>query len=776
MNITKVKAEDLKINIRFDKSTKEYNPKPIFFSQERVEKAFETGLKVNKEGYNIYVSGEDGIGRTTYTKMKLEEHAKNLPVPEDIIYYHNFEDPYKPRVLIVKSGLGKKLESSINEIIEKLKKEVYKVFESKEYEEEKLKLIKDAEEKREKILEKLKTDANKHNLGVLFTSYGIELVPIINGKIITNLNILTDKQYKEYQENLNKFDDKFLDYVQQLREIDEYLDGVLKDLKLKISKFKLDSLYYKHEKEFKEHKEILEFLKYHKENVLNNIDLFIELRFTEKNSIFYRSLEQEIKKFKINLFVDNSNLNYAPVIFETNPSFKNLFGGINFEAEMGILFTSHNNIFAGSFHKARGGFLVLYIKDLLKDILLWELLKKSIVNKEIYINGTDILGIFSLSVGLTPSPVPGIVKVILIGDEYTYNLLSEFDNDFKKIFKVKAEFNNIAKINQDVINNFPILVKNIIESEDLKDVSSDGLEELFRYMVKLSENKNKIYLNFSYLTDVLREAEIKTNSDLITKREIKEVINEQIFRENLLEEKIIELIDEGKIIVDIEGGRIGQVNGLSVYEVGEYSFGKPSRITASAYIGEKGIINIEREVELSGPFHDKGVLIISGYLGRKYGTDFPLSLSCSITFEQSYGEVEGDSASLAELIAVLSEIGQIPVKQSIAITGSVDQHGNVQPVGGIKEKVSGFFKICKIKGLNGSHGVIVPKRNYDNIILDEEVIEAIEKNLFNIYLVDNVDEAIYILTDMDPLEFHREVKVRLEDFYKNSIKGLKNRF
>jgi predicted ATP-dependent protease len=263
---------------------------------------------------------------------------------------------------------------------------------------------------------------------------------------------------------------------------------------------------------------------------------------------------------------------------------------------------------------------------------------------------------------------------------------------------------------------------------------------------------------------------------LITKREIKEVINEQIFRENLIDEKITELIDEGKIIVEIEGGRIGQVNGLSVYEVGEYSFGKPSRITASAYIGEKGIINIEREVELSGPFHDKGVLIISGYLGRKYGTDFPLSLSCSITFEQSYGEVEGDSASLAELIVVLSEIGQIPVKQSIAITGSVDQHGNVQPVGGIKEKVSGFFKICKIKGLNGSHGVIVPKRNYDNIIFDEEVIEAIEKKLFNIYLVDNVDEAIYILTDMDPLEFHREVKVRLEDFYKNAIKGLKNRF
>lgn len=773
MEIKRVQYEDLILDIKIDKSTKEVKPEPVFFGQERVENAFEIGLKVKKEGYNIFVAGPEGIGRTIYTLKKLQEESYKYPTPDDIIYYFDFENPFRPKHLKVKAGLGKKLVSLIDETLNLLKKEVYKIFESKEYEDEMADILRSVEDKREQLFEKLRDEAQKYNLGVLITPRGIELLPLINGRMLTNLKNLSEKQFEEYQNNLDKFDPIFRDYVRHLRELDHKVEELLKDLKVKVSKFKIDSIYYKIEETFKDYPEISDFINYHKENVIKNIDIFIELKYSEKNPLILRTLEQELQNFQVNLIVDNSNKKGAPVLIQTNPSFKKLFGGITYQAEMGILYANHKNIFAGDFHKANGGFLILYIKDLLKNYFLWESVKKVIVNKEVYINEDFFGGAFPLQVGLDPQPIPLDIKVILIGDNFTYDILSEYDPEFKRIFKVKAEFNPVVKVSNEIKEKFPILIKNIITSEGLKDVSKEGLEEILKFSIYKSGNKEKINLNFSTITDILRESTVLSNSELIEKKVIRDVIKNKIFRENLIEEKILELIEEGKIIIDTDNKKVGQVNGLSVYEVGNLSFGKPTRITASAYIGEKGIINIEREVELSGPIHDKGVLILSGYIGRKYGTDFPLSLNCSITFEQSYGEVEGDSASLAELIAILSEIGEIPIRQDIAITGSVDQHGNVQPVGGIKEKVEGFFKVCKIKGLTCKQGVIVPAKNRDNLLLDDEVIEAVKNGKFNIFLVNNIDEAIFILTDLDPLDFHKKVKLRLEEFYKNATKMLK---
>lgn len=773
MEIKKVSYQELTLNAEIEKSTKEVEAQPIFFGYERVENAFNIGLNVRKEGYNIYVAGPDGIGRTIYTIKKLQEEASKYPNPDDIIYYYDFEDPFHPKYLKVKAGLGKKLVTLIDETLTLLKKEVYKIFESKEYEDEEANILKSIEEKREKLFENLRNESQKYNLGVLITQRGIELLPIINGRIITNLRGLSEKQFEEYQENLEKFDQIFRDYIRRLRELDHQVEELLKNLKIKVSKFKIDSIYYKIEETFKDYPEILDFINYHKKSVIENIDIFIELKYSERNPFISRTIEQELQNFQINLIVDNANKKGAPIIIETNPSFKKLFGGITYQAEMGILYANHKNIFAGDFHKANGGFLVLYMKDILKNYFLWESIKKVIINKEVYINEDYIGGIFSLQVGLDPQPVPVDVKVIIIGDELTYDLLSEYDPDFKRIFKVKAEFNPVVKLTTEIKNKYPILIKNIIISEGLKDVSKEGLEELLKFSIYQSGSKDKVDLHFNIITDILREASILSKTEIVEGDIIKDVIKNRIFRENLIEEKILELIEEGKMIIEVENKKVGQVNGLSVYEFGNLAFGKPTRITASAYIGEKGIINIEREVELSGPIHDKGVLILSGYLGKKYGSDFPLSLNCSIALEQSYGEIEGDSASLAELIAILSEIGEIPVRQYIAITGSVDQHGMVQPVGGIKEKIEGFFKVCKVKGLTGEQGVIVPFKNKNNLLLDDEVIQAIKDNKFHIFLVENVDDAISILSDLEPLDFHRKVKFRLEEFYKNATKILK---
>lgn len=773
MAIREVSYEELFIDFPIDKSTKDIDPAPYYVGQERVEKAFNTGLSVDSEGYNIYVAGPDGCGRTTYTRIKLQKVSENYKTPEDIVYYHNFEQPLKPKYLLLKNGLGRILANRIDGIIERLKKECVKLFEDKRYEDEKVRMLKEAEDKREKIFEDIRDQALSYNLGVIITPTGINLLPIVNGKIVPNISMLSEKQFNEYQSNLEKFSDIFRSYLRQLREIDHQLEESLKELKGRISKQLIDSIYFMVEEEFKGDKNAIGFIEYHKKNVINNIDIFVEYKLTENNPIVNKSIEQDIKLFKLNVIVDNSTIKGAPIIFETNPTFKNLFGKVAYEAYMGILFASHMNIVAGNLHRSRGGFLVLYAKDLLKNYFLWETFKRTLLTKEISIGGNSNIDIFSLHIGIDPQPIPFDTKVILIGDNYIYDILSEYDTEFNRIFKIKAEFNPVKNITDEDIGEFPKFIKKLIVDEKLKEVDRGGIKQILKHAVVLSGSKKKINLIFNTITDILREANAISKNPEISAEDIKNVLKEREFRINLLEEKIHQLIEDGKIIIDIEGKKIGQVNGLSVYSTGDLEFGKPSRITASAYIGEKGIINIEREVELSGPVHNKGVLILTGFIGRKYGSDFPLTLSCSIAFEQSYGEVEGDSASVAEAMAILSEIGEIPLRQDIAITGSIDQHGNIQPVGGIKEKVEGFFKICKLKGLTSNQGVIIPFRNYDNLVLEDEIIDAIKGSRFHIYTVDHIDDVIEILSEMDSQNFHRRVKSRLEEFYKNSQKSLK---
>jgi len=765
MGVKRVEAGEIKLSFGIGKGTREVEPLEIFPSQIRVERAFEIALETEKEGYNVYVSGPQSVGRTTYTLRKLREKARTKPVPEDICYYHDFDEPLKPKYLLLPKGLGRELKKDVDRVIEDLKERAYRIFESKEFEEEREKKIREIEEEKGRIIFQMSEEAKEHGLAVLFTPLGVNLLPLLRGRVVSGEELLQNPLLKErYERGLEEFGERFRDYLRSLRDLDHKLSEELNELRERTASFLVENLFYRLEEKYGGNGEVLRFLRKLKENIVKNIQFFVEWKFAQENVPLRRLAESNINLFRLNLIVDNSDLESAPVVHEEMPSFRSLFGYISYRAEMGILYADHSSVVAGSLHKARGGYLVLHAEDLLMNALLWESLKRVLLHKKIYLGGMLGGEVFPLSTGIDPEPVPFEGKIFLIGDYLTFHLLSLFDPELSRLFKIKAEFDPIVKLTPQIVESFPGILKKIVMEEGLKDVSPDGVEEVLRYAVKRSGSRGKVNVVFGYITDVLREANTLSKGDQITGGDIRRAIEEKVLRSNLIEEKVREMIAEGKIIVETEGVKVAQVNGLSVYDFGDFSFGKPSRITASAYAGEKGIINIEREVELSGPIHSKGVMILTGYIGNRYGKEFPLSLSCSVTFEQSYDEVEGDSASVAELLAILSAISNVPLRQGIAVTGSLDQLGNVQPVGGIKEKVEGFWKVCKVKGLSGDQGVVIPSRNLDNLLLEDELLEDIEKGRFHIYAVDTVDDAIEITTGMRAERFHRIVLSKLRRF------------
>ncbi|MFN3947590.1 MAG: Lon protease family protein [Aquificaceae bacterium] len=770
MATRKLSKEDLVYGHLYHYSTQEVEAKELFPGQDRVKSAFDIALKTELEGYNLYVSGPEGIGRTIYTLNALRKVAKDKKKPEDICYVNNFDNPLKPKPLLLPAGMGKAFSQDIDRAIETLKEEIPKAFESKEYEEEVSRITKKIESQKEKVIQRLTEEAQRYGLGVAFTPAGIKLLPLVGRRVITEEELYTNPRLQEsYERNLSEFEEKFRDYIRSLRELDHSLSDQILELRNRVAKYVVDKVFSRFEEKYISYDGLSEYIERLKKELVKSVELFISWHTSKGNVAFQRMLEKSFNPFRVNVLVDNSDLEGAPVVFSEITTFQSLFGKIFYTAEMGVFYADHMSLSAGSLHKARGGYLVLKAIDLLKTPLLWDAFKKALMHKKIYMSLYPLEDTLLPFVGISPEPLPADLKVVLIGDLYLYYLLYNYDPEFRRLFKIKADFDPIVEIDRELIDAFPQIIKKIVKEEGIKDLSADALSELFKYGVELSGSRKKFNIIFGYLVDIMREANsLSGNGKLITGRDIKEAIERKIYRSNLIEEKIRRAIKEGKIILNIEGKEVGQVNGLSVIDLGDYSFGKPTRITASIYIGDRGIINIEREVELSGPIHSKGVLILSGYIGRKYGKDIPLHLSCTLTFEQSYDEVEGDSASMAELLAILSAIAEVPLKQYIAITGSVDQLGNVQPVGGIKEKVEGFYKVCKIYGLKGVEGVIVPQRNYDNLVLSDEVLESIEKGEFSIYTVDTVDDAIEILTDTKAERFHETVRKKLMELHKKT--------
>lgn len=723
--------------------------------QERAVKAMEFGLNIKSKGYNIFMCGMTGTGKTSYAQNIAKKMAKKSKTPDDWCYVYNFDDSNRPKAINLPAGLGKVFQKDMEEFVKVLKIEIAKVFDSEDYEREKAAIAKEYQAKKAELMEKLNKDAERQGFKVKTTNAGMYFLPVIEGKTITEEEYANlDEEVKhEINEKSNMIQMETLEIIRQIKNIEKEAEERVSEWENKIALFAVGIQINDLKEKYRDYKKVLDYLEKVQEDILKNLDEFRDEELTEEQQLLLPWLktsdESHTDKYKVNLLVDNSELEGAPVVTDYNPTYYNILGKVEHENEFGTMITDFTMIKSGLFHQANGGYLILQAKDVLNNIQSWEALKRVLRTGEIAIeNMKEQMGLIAVST-LKPEPIPVDVKVILVGSEYIYQMLYEYDEEFRKLFKVKVDFDAEMDRNSVNMRKLAQFIGAFCNREKVPHFDRTGVAKVVEYSSRLVEDQTKLSTRFNEIVEILSEsvawAEIEGCS-LVTGEHVKKAIQEKIYRSNKYDKKLLELIKEGTIMIDTEGEVIGQINGLTIIDTGDYSFGKPSRITANTFMGERGIVNIEREVEMSGTSHSKGIMILSGYIGQKYAQDMPLSLTASLCFEQLYGAVDGDSASSAELYAVLSSLAEVPIKQSIAVTGSVNQKGEIQPIGGVTEKIEGFFELCKLRGLNGQHGVIIPYQNIKNLVLNDEVIEACKEGKFNIYAVKTIDEGIEILT------------------------------
>jgi len=755
-------------------TTEELSVSRELIGQKRAMEALKFGLSISKKGYNIFVSGLIGTGRNSYSYLVAKEFASKKAPPRDWCYVYNFKNPKAPKAISLERGQGKVFKREIENIIKDVEEEIPKALTSKEYENSKNLIYNTYQRKAQDILNQLNHMAKEYNFIFKQTERGILSIPLKGGRPMTDkeLDELSEEEIEQLMELSNQLGQEAFDYVKKVREVEkeliEAIDGLKESKVSQVLTMNIDDLI----KKYQDNPSIYEYLKDMKSDIGKNYKMFI--REDDRNpieNIFVIGDRKEdfMKRYEVNLFIDNSDMEEAPVIKEMNPTYYNLFGKVEYVNELGGLRTDHTKIRAGSLHEANGGYIIIQAKDILQSSYSWESLKRALTTEKLKVE--NITGLNIISETLRPEPIPLDVKVIIIGDYMMYQLLYYYDDDFKKLFKIRADFDVEMDRDEENIKKIGSFVAYQCKEEGLKPFHKTALATIIEQSSRIAEHQDKLTAQFNELVEILYEADSwadMRNGEIITKDDVEKAIKKKRYRNDTYEEKLLELIDKDYLLIDIEGEKIGEINGLSIIDSGQYVFGRPSKITVNTYAGKDGIINIEREVEQSGNIYDKGVLILSGYLGEKYAQDFPLSLTASITFEQSYSGIDGDSASSTELYALLSSLSGKPIKQYIAVTGSVNQKGEIQPIGGVNEKIEGFYKVCKLKGLTGKEGVIIPYRNIQNLMLDDEVIEAVENNLFKIYAVKTIDEGIEILTGIKGDIINLLVQEKLEYFSKLS--------
>ncbi len=734
-------------------TTRDLPPLEGTIGQDRALTAIDFGLGIKGGGFNLFILGQPGTGRSSTIKKILKTRARTRTAPDDWCYVHDFGEGNCPEYIRLPVGMGQEFKKDVDRLVERLAEELPKLFEGKDYEEQKNQLATACQDKKNLLLEKLEKEANAKGFVLQRRVSGFVILPVRKGEPLTQEEYaaLSDREKARLEEQGGKLQGRISETIRQLRRLDEELRDQTLAMEEQLLLEAIGHLFKGLEQKYRSFARILEHFENCKQDIVARID---ELRPQKGLKIALAGLqtqpeEPSFSRYQVNLFIDNGTLQGAPVVYEANPTYFNVFGRVEHIIHMGGAVTNFQMIKPGAIHRANGGYLILDCREVLFNIFTYEALKRCIRNREVRIE--DIAEQFRLiaTVSLKPQPIPLDCKIVLIGTPLFYYLLYALDPDFRKYFKVKVDFDQMMANTWENAQQHALFIGAKCAEENLLHFDPGAVARTVEYSARLSGDQKHFSSSFIDIADLIREAAFfaeRETLDRVMASHVELALEARVYRANRLEERLQELIDDGTLLIDTAGAVTGQVNGLSVHLLGDYSFGMPVRVTVRTFLGRGGVVNIEREAKLSGPIHDKGVLILNGFFGERYGRDKPLVLSASICFEQSYGGIEGDSASTTELYGLLSSLAELPIRQGIAVTGSVNQHGQVQPIGGVNEKIEGYYTVCRARGLSGEQGVIIPEGNRKSLMLKPEVVEAVRQGRFHIWAVTTVDQGVGILT------------------------------
>ncbi len=735
-------------------TTEEVTALSTVIGQDRAVLSVTFALEIDDSGYNLFVTGNYGTGRTTIVQDLLNEMAGKRPDPPDWVYVYHFKNPDEPQALQLPSGMACEFRDDMHRLISTLKNDLLKAFESKNYLNRKNEILEKIQTEKQNLFTNLEKEALSMDIQIKSSTMGFVTVPLKNGEEIDSkkLQELTDEEQQKITQNMNYVQKRIQEVVRRANHLDRSMQDKLEKLNKEVAQYVVNNHFEPVREKYHHCKDVKQYLDNASENIVNNVQELIGSGSEAKQEVSDNNqggLPYRLNKYQVNVVRDNSQQEGAPVIYETNPTYNNLFGRIEKRAFQGFVYTDYTMIKPGSLLMANGGYLMLEANQLLKQPFAYEALKRALRSGKLRTEDINELYGFSTSTALRPASIPLQLKVILIGSPHVYHILYNYDEEFRKIFKVRADFDNRVKGTSKTVEKYVQFIARVVKEEGLKHFDKEGVAAVIEYGYRIADHQKKLSIQFGELVKIIRESSFwaqKSRRKRVSRRDVTKAIEQKRYRHNLSEEKVHEAITEQVLDVDVSGKTVGQINGLVIYNLGDYRFGRPSKITINTFIGSRGIINIEREAKMSGNIHDKGMLTLSGYFSNRFGKNMPLSFSASITFEQSYGRVDGDSASCAELYGLLSSLSNIPIKQGIAVTGSVNQKGEVQAIGGVNEKIEGFYRVCRSRGLSGDQGVIIPKANIQNLLLDNEIVRAVEEKKFNIWAVDSIEDGMRILT------------------------------
>lgn len=766
--VKELKSSNLKNSFNIDSlkfnTTDEVEPFNGIIGQERALNAIRSAMQIPQKGFNLYISGTLGIGKTAYALSVVNSLSEKMPVPQDYCYINNFENPLEPVAVALAPGEGMEFKQDMNRFINSITTRINKELTGDMYEKEKKTIVDRYKRAKENLMREFDKSTYEKGFKVRNTENGIYFSPVHNGVVLDekSFKVLDEKTKKYFEEKSPEIQEQTLQVLKEIDALDKKCEQVLKEWENNLATFAVTQCMSDLKIKYKKNLKIQNFLYSIQSDVVKNVEFFKrdtlekDMKAVSNPILMQQMMARRAQKpwenYRVNLVINNDRLQHAPVILCKNPNYFDLFGKLEFETSPQGTKTNYNMLKPGLVHKANGGYLIINVRDLLVNAPTWEAFKRVLRNQELAIDSSRDINQPITIVSLKPEPIPINMQVVLIGSELHYQQLCQMDADFKKLFKIKADFDDNYERNKENVKKFIQFISYVVKKHSLLPFNREGVKEVIEYSSKCAGNQNKLTAIMQDISDLLVESSFIASSNrkkVVSDVEVKKALESKSKRFSKYNDAYNRMIKQGDMIISTSGSKVGQINGLTIAVAGDCSFGQPVRITANTYIGKSGVVNIEREIAMSGSSHSKGVFILSAYIGEKFAQEVPLSLTASICFEQLYNPVDGDSASSTELYAILSSLSGVPINQSLAVTGSVNQKGEIQPIGGVTDKIEGFFKVCKEKGLNGQNGVLIPYQNVKNLTLSNEILEAVDEGKFHVYPVSSIDEGIEILTGVE---------------------------